>query len=390
MISVTIDGYASYAYYANGSTDASVAGTLTSQINTSGAPVTAVQNGASITITATITGTATDYPITISNGDFTISDPQMALSGGKNAPTIYSYTVPTGGYDANGNLLGFADTVMGSWGFGYDTLNQLVTTRNTASTSVSTQYAGMYGCWNYDAFGNRLVENYSVVTTMPCVPGAPPGALFKATPVNTTLNNNQLAASVATYDGAGNVLNDDYNQYLYDAEGRLCAVAYPSGTGYNYDQYLYDASGVRVGKGSLTAWPSSCNAPTAANNFTLTNQYLLDQGGDQVTELDGAGNWKHSNLWAGGHLQATYDQYGLHFAIADPLGTKRVQVIVSGLTATLGLGNNIGDPRTTDCVQVGNGGTDATDITSPAKNAMPNQATTTSGLGITRLAWAGS
>jgi uncharacterized protein RhaS with RHS repeats len=29
----------------------------------------------------------------------------------------------------------------------------------------------------------------------------------------------------STYDAAGNVLNDGQNQYLYDAEGRICAVA---------------------------------------------------------------------------------------------------------------------------------------------------------------------
>ena len=33
--------------------------------------------------------------------------------------------------------------------------------------------------------------------------------------------NNQLATSLATYDGAGNVIQDTRNAYVYDPEGRL-------------------------------------------------------------------------------------------------------------------------------------------------------------------------
>jgi YD repeat-containing protein len=47
------------------------------------------------------------------------------------------------------------------------------------------------------------------------------------------------------YDAAGDVVNDGQNQYLYDAEGRLCAV----GNGYGGTGYLYDAAGNRVAKG---------------------------------------------------------------------------------------------------------------------------------------------
>jgi RHS repeat-associated protein len=112
-------------------------------------------------------------------------------------------------------------------------------------------------------------------------------------------------------------------------------VQLPSiGGGAQY-QYLYDASGLRVGKatftGSFPARNATCAAPGAAAGFALTNQYLLDQSGDQATELDGAGNWKHSNVWTGARLDASYDTLGLHFHLADPLGTRRVQANVNGL-----------------------------------------------------------
>jgi RHS repeat-associated protein len=155
------------------------------------------------------------------------------------------------------------------------------------------------------------------------------------------------------YDAAGNVLSDNFNNCLYDPEGRLCAVAYPNGTGGSYyEQYLYDAEGRRVAKGSVGSL--TCAAPDAG--FTLKNQYLLGQGGEQVTELNGAGTVQHTNAFIGGKLLATYDfvNGGLHFALTDPLGTRRVQVSGTGTPELncLGLpfGNSLGNARATNCV----------------------------------------
>jgi len=115
----------------------------------------------------------------------------------------------------------------------------------------------------------------------------------------------------------------------------LCAVQTRlNGSVTGQYQYLYNAEGTRVGKASFTGtfpWKTTCAAPGAASGFNLTNQYLLDQGGNQVTELNGTGGWVHSNVWAGAHLDATYDTSGLHFHLADPLGTRRVQANVYGV-----------------------------------------------------------
>ena len=184
-----------------------------------------------------------------------------------------------------------------------------------------------------------------------------------------------------SYDGAGNVTQDANNRYVYDPEGRLCAVeSLVGGTGAT--EYLYAAEGRRVAKGTLSgaglaaAFPAvgsgvvpSCPAPTVANGFTLTSQYLLGLGGEQVTELNGAGTWVHTNVWQGARLAATYTSTGLHFDIADPLGTKRVQATVSstGLGVaelnclSLPFGNGLGNARTANCVAVGAGGVDATE-----------------------------
>jgi RHS repeat-associated protein len=100
-------------------------------------------------------------------------------------------------------------------------------------------------------------------------------------------------------------------------------------------QYLYDADGNRIGKGNIARW--NCDSDpndTNYNGFTLTNEYVLGPGGEQVTELDGSGNWMHSNAYAGGQLVATLDtanqdtyQYpAVHYQLADWLGTRRAQV----------------------------------------------------------------
>jgi RHS repeat-associated protein len=72
----------------------------------------------------------------------------------------------------------------------------------------------------------------------------------------------------------------------------------------------------------------ACGAP--GSNFSLTNQYLVGLGGEQVTELDGSDDWLHTNVWAGGRLLATYDGFGIHFPLTDPLGTKRIQANAYG------------------------------------------------------------
>jgi RHS repeat-associated protein len=374
-----------------------VAARLASAINyAAGDIVTASASGATINLVSTATGANTNYSVTVNVTDSMsasypshFSSPSFqasatSMSGGSTAVTgtgpVYTYAVPaTGGYDPASNLLGYTDSVMGTWNFNYDSLNWLVSSQNTANTPPSAQFAGSYGCWSYDSFGNRLSESMS---TTACA-NNPPLMSWAKYNANNQFTNTIQAHGGVQYDPSGDVTNDGVNQYLYDGEGRICAVAYPNGTGGSYyEQYLYDAGGSRVAKGSLQSWPSSCAAPTngftltnqylldaagnqatgsaaqyqyiydaaglrvgkasftgsfpaanttcaapgAATGFTLTNQYLLNQSGNQVTELDGSGNWLHSNLWAASHLGATYDPNGLHFHLSDPLGTRRMQV----------------------------------------------------------------
>jgi RHS repeat-associated protein len=140
------------------------------------------------------------------------------------------------------------------------------------------------------------------------------------------------------YDAAGNVINDGMNQYLYDGEGRICAVASsPMPSMMVMTGYIYDADGTRVAKGSITAW--SCDP--GVNGFQTTSDYVLGPGGEQVTEMGMDANnslaWQHTNVWSfgsgsgGGKLLGTYDNDGLHFYFNDPLGTRRAQTDYAGV-----------------------------------------------------------
>jgi len=130
---------------------------------------------------------------------------------------------------------------------------------------------------------------------------------------------------------------DGVNQYLYDGEGRICAVFSAGINGMTtMTGYLYDAEGTRVAKGGFSTW--SCDP--AVNGFNTTNDYILGPGGEQMTEMGVQAQqgsaplqlaWQHTNVWAGGKLLATYDPTGLHFYFNDPLGSRRVQTDSAGV-----------------------------------------------------------
>ncbi|HZB88213.1 MAG TPA: RHS repeat-associated core domain-containing protein [Terracidiphilus sp.] len=271
-----------------------------------------------------------------------------------------------------GNVNRFADTtynggpgVMGSWSItgpggtsGYDTLNRLATGHATSGT-----YNGQYACWSYDSFGNRLQQEISSAAFQAGSGGAsacqPQSSASVTTDLATYSSINQITSTNArgvtatpAYDLAGNMTSDGVNSYLYDGEGRICAVeSTPLPGNSAITGYIYNAEGQRVAKGTLTTL--SCNLST--NGFQLTESYVLGQGGEELTMLDGNSHWQRTNVYGAGQLLATYDVVAasnttgddgsgstetgigiaaLHFQITNPLGTRRMQTSAAGVPET--------------------------------------------------------
>jgi len=244
--------------------------------------------------------------------------------------TVYSYIVPdpgpTTGYSPNGNLLSYTDSINGAWTMQYDTLNRL-----GAANASAGAYAGLNLTMTYDSFGNRKAQTPSG-SAAGLVPSLWAHYDYDDPDRTADLGTNRATSSNFAVGGisydAGNVKNDGINAMEYDAENRICAIS----NGGAVTQYLYDAEGRRVAKGHSQSNPSALVCSTGGTDFVATESYILGQAGEQITQVDGTGNWQHSNVYADGKLLATYDQQatGLHFHINDPLGSRRIQVSSTG------------------------------------------------------------
>lgn len=288
--------------YGSGSTPTSIASALVSNGANNGL-VTLSASGAHITITGVGDGSITDYSYKVTSSSsessiftspsFSGSPGSGSLSGATNA-SLYSWAISS--YAPNGDVLAMTDSVMGTWSYGYDDFNRL--TSGSATAGVDN---GLALGWTYDRYGNRWAQN---ATGTGNASATQPQLSFGST--------NQVSSW--SYDDAGNLLNDGRNSYNYDAEGRIIKLN-------GAPTYVYDAEGRRVAKYS---------------GGTISASYLLDLGGDQVTELGASGIWNHSNVWDGGRLLATFEGPGephpntYHFHLTDWLGTMRMQTNSSG------------------------------------------------------------
>jgi len=352
-ITLSVNGVVSAtANYAQGATPTTVAAGLAAGV-TGASPVTITAVDDALYLESKQSGAVGNYSYSLQTTNYNSSFPQPSfvyptvngsLDGGADTNAsggqVYKYTVPSGGYDGVGNLLSSYDSVMGTWNFSYDNLHRLSSA--TAGTDAPAPYTSNIGCWSYDAFGNRKSQ---AMSTTACANNPP---LMSWANYKTT-NNNQISNSLqapggVSYDPSGDVINDGVNQYLYDADGRICAVASMPVPGITtMTGYIYDANGQRVAKGSISTW--SCDP--AISGFQTTNDYSLGQGGEQVTETgidaNGTRAWQHTNVYAAGKLIATYDLDGVHFYLNDPLGTRRAQTDYAGVLEQTCSGLPFGD-----------------------------------------------
>src|ERR1700733_6509090 len=92
----------------------------------------------------------------------------------------------------------------------------------------------------YDHFGNRNVETVTAGSDQ----------MQPSSFLHFTAGKN--GADEGSYDDAGNPRTDGANNYLYDAENRICAVQQiADGGGGSVIGYLYAPDGIRLGKANL-------------------------------------------------------------------------------------------------------------------------------------------
>jgi RHS repeat-associated protein len=198
----------------------------------------------------------------------------------------------------DGSITTAADTVNGTWTYGYDEFNRL-----TSAQATTGMYNGMTLNWSYDRYGNRLTQSASGTNPNP------------VTQNSYNFTSHQIGGFC--YDAAGNLLDQincaaagNNHTYTYDAEGRLSATA---GV-----QYEYSAADERKAK------DDSSGTPTAF--------YLTDGSGNQIAELNASLAVQHINVYSGNHLVGTYTPSSglLYYAYSDWLGTKRYETDASG------------------------------------------------------------
>ncbi len=342
-VTATVNGTAVSTTYGQSSTPQSLAAALATAITSAGAGVTATPGTAgAITVTSNQAGTtdnglpvtlssATDEPKFFSSASFTGTS--GTLSGGVNGTstpgTIYNYTTGSGGvggYAANGNLVSYTDLMTGGWTLSYDNVNRL-----SSATATSGVWNNLSLSWGYDSFGNRENQTPSGQNIAAPVP--------QAQTLSYPSQNRISNYGPNGYDAAGNVLYDQINNYLYDPEGRLCAVSYFNGMTTEYMLYLYDGEGRRVAKVSNPTF--SCTP--ASTGSTLQETYLLGPSGEHITELGPAGTFLRSNVYANGQLLATYTNNGTYFSLNDWLGSKRVVAKYDGTVAQMCMNLPFGD-----------------------------------------------
>src|SRR5437588_929593 len=145
-------------------------------------------------------------------------------------PSIHTLMDHVFNYGAqnNGNVMSVADQLnpARTQSFTYDALNRL------ATATESRWGLGFV----YDPWGNRLQQNVTAGVAGTSQLNVDNRNRIAGAPMNCT------AANAYCYDAAGDLLNDGFHQYTYDAESRIQQVDGGAAT------YTYDADGQRVRK----------------------------------------------------------------------------------------------------------------------------------------------
>jgi RHS repeat-associated protein len=205
----------------------------------------------------------------------------------------------TGFYGFTSNWIGVretggCDTVLNACiDYGYDQFNRL-----SSRTVPPGQGTAQNFSYVYDRYGNRWQQNLTAGS------GPTSSLSFSAT-------SNRITTSGFAYDAAGNLTNDGFHTYTYDAEGNVTAVDSGSTA-----KYVYNALNQRV---------------SATVGSTVT-EFLFNASGQRASEWNGATHAQiRGQYYWGGKPVAFYASGGAAtFQHQDWLGTERMRTTYNG------------------------------------------------------------
>jgi RHS repeat-associated protein len=215
---------------------------------------------------------------------------EVTLNGGTQPEWLYGDFA----YNALGSI-----TAIGSWSYGYDGLNRLVSWTLTGATSTATTRRKL------DGFGNPVRTEFESCVT------AGLGDCF-VTSLKAAVNSatNRLVAD--SHDAAGNVTSDGTTTYGYDGSGSMVSL---TGAGQSL-RYLYTADDERLAildlTGNKTIW-----------TVRGTNNQLLRTFTRAGFAASSAWSWTEDEIWRGTQILASESPSGRKHYHLDHLGSPR-------------------------------------------------------------------
>ena len=215
----------------------------------------------------------------------------MKATRGSDSVTLLNYTYSfVSGSVNDGHVKSVTNNLVAgrTQTYTYDEMNRLKTAQSQANSPDPNCWGLQYG---YDRYANLLSASITKC--------AGPALSLSVDPYTNKITNNGFQ-----YDAAGNLTNDGFSSYTWNAEGRMAATAGVT--------YTYDGDGRRVSK----------------SNGKL---YWYGINGQVLEETDANGTLILDYVFFGSMRIARRDAYGnVYYFLGDRLGNARVVTNSSG------------------------------------------------------------
>ncbi|HEY4358477.1 MAG TPA: RHS repeat-associated core domain-containing protein, partial [Acidobacteriaceae bacterium] len=271
-ITVTVNGFPATATFADGTTDEDLVSQFATGFTQTGSPVTAFASSNMVVLASVATGSAANYPLSISASgmsDFTAGDPDSAMTGGTDGHT---------GSDTGTMTVSINGTSIGSVSWGASD------TATTLASGVSGLIHTAQPSWTVSSSGSTISLQSSaganVPVTVSVADTAGNTASFSAAASGLSGGNGPTGSTnvvysygmpAGSYAANGNILsyndsvNGNWSSITYDGLNRLTGASVsPVAASSQVFCWNYDAFGNRLAQGVAATDPNQSCAPGTA------------------------------------------------------------------------------------------------------------------------------